>query len=74
MKHPWIVFAAALALGTAQAQESGAAREAQRDANQQQRIEQGLQSGALSTREAGQLERQEQRIEHQGRAISSTAR
>jgi hypothetical protein len=34
-----------------------------RDVNQQQRIEQGLQSGALTTREAGQLERGEARIE-----------
>src|SRR5436853_327291 len=29
----------------------------QRDVNQQQRIEQGLQSGQLTTREAGKLER-----------------
>lgn len=35
----------------------------QRDVNQQQRIEQGLQSGELTTKEAGQLERQEQRID-----------
>ena len=35
----------------------------QRDVNQQQRIEQGLQSGALSTREAGQLERQQQHVD-----------
>lgn len=35
----------------------------QRDVNQQQRIEQGLQSGQLSTREAGQLERQQQHID-----------
>jgi hypothetical protein len=34
-----------------------------RDVNQQQRIEQGLQSGALTTREAGSLERGEARIE-----------
>jgi hypothetical protein len=34
-----------------------------RDVNQQQRIEQGLSSGALTTREAGALERQEGRIE-----------
>lgn len=38
---------------------------AQRDANQQERIEQGLQSGALSTREAGHLEREEQVIDRQ---------
>ena len=35
----------------------------QRDVNQQQRIEQGLQSGQLSTKEAGQLERQQSRID-----------
>jgi hypothetical protein len=36
----------------------------QRDLNQQQRIEQGLQTGQLSTREAGQLEAREKRIDH----------
>ena len=36
----------------------------QRDVNQQQRIEQGLQSGQLSTREAGQLERQEKHVDN----------
>jgi hypothetical protein len=35
----------------------------QRDVNQQQRIEQGLQSGQLSTREAGQLEREQQHVD-----------
>jgi hypothetical protein len=35
----------------------------QRDVNQQGRIEQGLQSGQLSTKEAGQLERQQSRID-----------
>ncbi len=35
----------------------------QRDVNQQQRTEQGLQSGQLSTKEAGQLERGQQRID-----------
>ncbi len=35
----------------------------QRDVNQQERIEQGLQSGQLSTKEAGQLERQQSRID-----------
>jgi hypothetical protein len=37
----------------------------QRDANQQERIEQGLQSGQLSTKEAGKLEKGETAIEHQ---------
>ncbi len=40
------------------------ATETQRNLNQQQRIEQGLQSGSLSTREAGQLERQQSHVEH----------
>jgi len=35
----------------------------QRDLNQQDRIEQGLQSGQLSTREAGQLEKDESHID-----------
>ncbi|MDR3390025.1 MAG: hypothetical protein P4L92_23555 [Rudaea sp.] len=47
----------------AQAQEQPAAVATQRDANQQERIEQGLQSGQLNTKEAGQLERDEQRID-----------
>jgi len=37
--------------------------EVQRDVNQQQRIEQGLKSGSLNTREASQLERGEARID-----------
>jgi hypothetical protein len=49
----------------ARAQEEPAAVAAQRDANQQERIEQGLQSGQLSTKEAGQLERQEQHIDQE---------
>lgn len=40
-----------------------AASEVQRDVNQQQRIEQGLQSGALTTREASRLEKGEARVE-----------
>ena len=42
----------------------------QRDVNQQQRIEQGLQSGQLTTREASKLEREESRVERdQARAM-----
>jgi hypothetical protein len=36
----------------------------QRNVNQQNRIEQGLQSGELTTHEAGRLERQESKVEH----------
>src|SRR5207245_6854408 len=42
----------------------------QRDVNQQQRIEQGLKSGQLTTREAARLEREEARVERdQARAM-----
>ena len=42
----------------------------QRDVNQQRRIEQGLQSGDLTTREAARLEREEARVERdQSRAM-----
>jgi hypothetical protein len=58
--------AIALAIGTlfsvtAFAQSTGS--EVQRDINQQQRIEQGLQSGQLTTREAAKLEREESKVE-----------
>jgi len=52
----------------------------QRNINQQQRIEQGVKSGALTTREAGRLERGQARVDsaearagadgHVGRASS----
>ncbi|HEY6721686.1 MAG TPA: hypothetical protein VI363_08625 [Burkholderiales bacterium] len=45
----------------ASAQTTGS--EVQRDVNQQQRIEQGLKSGSLNTREASQLERGQARID-----------
>jgi hypothetical protein len=45
------------------AQATTAEKDQQRNVNQQQRIEQGLQSGQLSTKEAGSLERQEQHID-----------
>ena len=42
----------------------------QRDANQQQRIEQGVKSGQLTDREAARLEREQSRIERdQSRAM-----
>ena len=53
---------------TVYAQDAGAM--VQRNANQQQRIEQGLQSGALNTREASRLEREESQVERmQSRAL-----
>src|SRR6266850_922390 len=55
------VAAAGLFSAAASAQTVGS--EVQRDVNQQRRIEQGLKSGSLNTREASQLERGEARIE-----------
>src|SRR5215813_5095395 len=73
MKRSFTAAALMLVLcAAARAQEQPAAVAAQRDANQQQRIEQGLQSGQLSTKEAGQLERKEQHIDQQeSRALKS---
>ena len=69
MKFAHSAIAAALGLafcGAAFAQ----AGTVQRDVNQQQRIEQGLQSGQLTTREASKLEREESRVERdQARAM-----
>ena len=54
-----------VAAGSAFAQTSGTPNDPflQRNINQQQRIEQGLQSGQLNTREAARLEREESRVE-----------
>lgn len=49
--------------GAALAQSTNASVDVQRDANQQQRIEQGLKSGELTTKEAGKLENQEKRVD-----------
>jgi hypothetical protein len=60
----YVIFAvAALAAGTASAQDV-AQQDQARDVTQQQRIEQGLKSGQLSTKEAGSLERQEQHVDN----------
>jgi hypothetical protein len=40
-----------------------AEKDQQRDVNQQQRIENGLQSGQLNTKEAGRLEREQQHVD-----------
>src|SRR3954468_3997910 len=69
MKTSLSVISAALGLafgGAAFAQ----AGTVQRDVNQQQRIEQGLRSGQLTTREASRLENEEGRVERdQARAM-----
>ncbi|MEO8156526.1 MAG: hypothetical protein ABI648_01930 [Betaproteobacteria bacterium] len=53
---------AACAIATA-ASAQNAADAVQRDVNQQNRIEQGLNSGELTTKEAGKLEREESRVD-----------
>jgi hypothetical protein len=65
MKAAATVIAVAVAgLFSAAASAQTAGSEVQRDVNQQRRIEQGLKSGSLNTREASQLEKGEARIEH----------
>jgi hypothetical protein len=49
--------------GTAAAFAQGTANTVQRDINQQTRIERGLQSGALNTKEAAALEREESHVD-----------
>jgi hypothetical protein len=64
MKRAATVIAVAVAgLFSVAASAQTVGSEVQRDVNQQQRIEQGLKSGSLNTREASQLERGEARIE-----------
>src|SRR5438309_7805579 len=64
MKTAATVIAVAVAgLFSVAASAQTAGTEVQRDVNQQQRVEQGLKSGSLNTREASQLERGEARIE-----------
>jgi hypothetical protein len=65
MKHRILIASMFLALGTSCAfAQSATADTVQRDVNQQTRIENGLKSGDLNTREAGRLEREQSRIEH----------
>ena len=60
----WTVIVMANALGATAWSADVVERDQQRDVNQQQRIEQGLKSGELSTREAGQLEREQNRVDN----------
>ena len=57
-----LALAGLFSTGAAFAQ-APAATEVQRNVNQQQRIEQGLQSGQLTTREAAKLEKGESKVE-----------
>lgn len=66
MKKSSLTIALAVATllgGTAWAAPPQTQEVTQRDLNQQDRIEQGLQSGQLSTHEAGQLEKQESHVD-----------
>ena len=64
MKTTHIALAVAVAsLFSTAAFAQSVASEVERNVNQQQRIEQGLQSGQLTTREAARLERGESRVE-----------
>lgn len=63
MKTRILVSSLVLALGSASVLAQTAASTIQRDVNQQTRIEQGLQSGNLNTKEAGRLEKEEGRVD-----------
>src|SRR5438046_9226972 len=66
MKHNLTATAAALVRGSAFAQTDTV----QRDVNQQERIEQGLKPGQLTTRKAARLEGEEAKVERdQARAL-----
>ena len=58
-----LAFCADTLLSGAAFADTAAEKDQQRDVNQQQRIEQGLQSGQLSTKEAGRLEREQQHVD-----------
>src|SRR5881628_1841150 len=62
MKFAPTAIAAALGLAFSAAAFAQAGT-VQRDVNQQNRIEQGLKSGQLTTKEAGKLEREESRVD-----------
>lgn len=70
-RHLLAAAAALTLLASAAHAQSPAASAVQRNVNQQTRIEQGLQSGALSTKEAARLEREQAAV---SRAEARTAR
>lgn len=63
MKKHILVSSILLALFSTATLAQGTAATVQRDVNQQTRIEQGLQSGSLNTKEAGRLEREESHVD-----------
>ncbi|WP_457335613.1 hypothetical protein [Rhizobacter sp. P5_C2] len=65
MKFTLLISSMMLAASAGAFAQSTTAGSVQRDVNQQERIQQGLQSGQLSTKEAGKLEREESKVDHQ---------
>ena len=63
MKTRIFATTALLTLAASAAWAQGTATTVQRDLNQQNRIEQGLQNGSLNTKEAGHLEREQSNID-----------
>lgn len=63
MKFNALITAALLATSAGAFAQAGTAGSVQRDVNQQERIEQGLKSGQLTTQEAGKLEREESHVD-----------
>lgn len=63
--RPTLILIALVAMASSSAFAQSTPNQAvERNINQQQRIEQGLQNGQLNTKEAGRLEREEGRVEH----------
>ena len=58
-----MIAASLLGAGLASAQTAAVAQDVQRNVNQEQRIENGMQSGSLSTREAASLQKQTARVD-----------
>lgn len=72
MKTRIFATTALLTLAASAALAQGTATTVQRDLNQQNRIEQGLQNGSLNTKEAGHLEREQSNIDRlQARALKN---
>ena len=59
-----LLAAAALALAGAAGAQTTAVTTTQRDVNQEQRIENGLQNGTITTRENAELQRDQARVDH----------
>jgi hypothetical protein len=68
-----LIAAAVLAFGTVGAfAQTHAASSVQRDVNQDKRIEQGLQNGSLTTREAAELQRDQSKVDRlQAKALNN---